>query len=211
MCRGHFHAPGALLPISQFYVHKSGYRKGKSFSRCKRCWVWQKDHPKRRPGYMHLVPVVRFQAIVTELRRRIGVTEAARRIGMSVEHLSEKRLAEKRFVRGSTYDAALKVLLEAREREEDDFDALAIKMANLDPRTAAAASILARSPRAKLEAEIERRRSVSPWYDPFTWEECQAAWKLGLAIPLDLVANEFWWPKGSPFPRFSEEFLGDEF
>lgn len=166
---------------------------------------------------MRTVPVDEFRPVIEELRRRIGPMEAARRIGMSVEHLSDTRLAEKSSVRGSTYDAAVAVLDEARANGEDGWDVIEVRSRNLIAR----GSEGYRLERAKFERECERRRTegklvkgVFGWMriiDHFEMADCQVYWRRGFQVPLDLVPIEYWHPPSMPFPRFSEEMLGDEF
>jgi hypothetical protein len=92
MCRGHFHAPGTLVPLSEFSIHKGKWQTGKPFAQCKACTNWRRTHPKGRDDWNTYVDVP--VDVVEELRRRIGPVEAARRAGLHVDALMPSRLAK---------------------------------------------------------------------------------------------------------------------
>lgn len=128
VCTGHY-CQGQRRPLTEFYVHKSGPRKGKPFSRCARCWNWQRDHPQR--SVRDRVPLDRFMPIYDELVRRIGQTQAARRIGVAVDTLSRRRLSGKESVEPGTFERAVAVLHEARVNGEDGWDTIQARISNL--------------------------------------------------------------------------------
>jgi hypothetical protein len=129
-CTGHY-CQGQRKPLTEFYVHKSGVRKGKPFSRCKRCWRWQVDHPQSQAR--ERVPMREFRAVYDELVRRIGQTNTAHRIGVAVDTISRRRLAEKDSVLPETHERALAVLAEAQRNGEDGWDGTAVRALNLRP------------------------------------------------------------------------------
>jgi hypothetical protein len=130
-CTGHY-CQGQRKPLTEFYVHKSGVRKGKPFSRCKRCWRWQVEHPQSQAR--ERVPMREFRAVRDELVRRIGQTNTARRIGVAVDTISRRRLAEKDSVLPETHERALEVLAEAQRNGEDGWDTTAaVRTLNLRP------------------------------------------------------------------------------
>jgi hypothetical protein len=198
-------------------------RKGKPFSRCKRCWRYQVTHPIKNPLHIERVPVKLYAHTVEELRRRIGQTEAARRMGTHPEHLGARRIAEKTTVTRRKYELAVKVLDDARAAGEDGFDMLAVKMANLIHQQRPGVPLDQRRRDywgPKFEAECERRRHVLvtgalgwPMYvrERFTMEECDEWYRRGFSVPLDLVPREYWWDDLSGLPRFGEEMLGKDF
>lgn len=202
-----------MLPISKFYVHKGGYRKGKPFSECKICWRHRSDSPAK--GNQQLVPMSDALPIFEELFRRIGQTAAARRIGVASDTISMRRLREKKSLRKSNYEAAVSVLEEARDKNEDGWDTTAARTSNL----------VAAGPRGR-ELELakhlrkmdERRNRIVRYMDVnikspelLTQTDINALKLRGLPIPLDLVPHEYWHPRHLPYPRFGEEMLGEDF
>jgi hypothetical protein len=128
VCTGHY-CKGKLRPLIEFYVHGSGIREGKPFSRCKRCWRWQVDHPK---GTLRdRVPMPTFMPVYDELVRRIGQTQAARRIGVAVDTISRRRLNGKESVELETFDKAVSVLEVARANGEDGWSTELARIGNL--------------------------------------------------------------------------------
>lgn len=70
---------GAWLPITDFWVHKTGERKGKPMSRCPACTRAQRG----RDPYSGLVPIHRVWFVFEELSFRLGKAETCRRLGTS--------------------------------------------------------------------------------------------------------------------------------
>jgi hypothetical protein len=148
-CNGH-HCQGQLRPLAEFYVHGSGVRKGRPFSRCKRCWNYQRTHAVVGPEWLDYVPMLDFRIVAVELIRRIGPTQAARRMGVNPIIFTPKRLALYESVRRRTYDSAVRVLADARAHGEDGWDALAVKTANLTDKRRVEAG--------RRSGEVRRRR-----------------------------------------------------
>lgn len=216
VCRGHF-CQGDKRPLTDFYIHKSGARKGRPFSQCIRCWHWQRAHPKNETGWVTMVPKRLAMPVFRELFRRLGPQETARRVGVAYNQLSPSRLRRKRSFRLQTYERAKDVLEKARQNGEDNWDVVAFKTSLLNPTVGGLARQKARR---QWEYDFEERRHVKirgplgfPLYvtNRYTWEEATKIWRSQVKIPLDLVPPEYWRAPGAEFHRFSEEMLGDDF
>lgn len=172
LCRGHFHAPGTLLPLDRFYVHRSGERQGKPFSECKQCWSYRRNRGGEGKG--EPVPIERFLPIVSELFQRIGQTNTARRIGVAVDTISRNRLSKKTSIRLSTFQAASKLLEEVRQSGENGWDTKKARISNFTAearKLAGQRAAQTRSRRAKArEWQIEMARDLglsdSAWARP---------------------------------------------
>lgn len=171
VCRGFYHAPGTLLPLSEFNTRKSGDRKGELYSLCRVCHKHRRKHPISSPGSAY-VPMSKFMEVYDELVRRIGQTNMAKRIGVAVDTLNRRRLATKTNVRVTTYETALAVLEDARSNGEDGWDADAVRVANLTPEIAWQKSAEVRRLRKKaendwqLEMAMDRGVSDRAWSYP---------------------------------------------
>jgi hypothetical protein len=208
MCRGFFHAPGTLVPLSEFSFHKRGTRVGKPFSQCRRCTNHRRQNPKGNTDWNSYVEVP--IEIVEELRRRIGPYEAARRAGLYIDVLLPGRVRRHRM-RQSTVDKLNAVLEEARVKGEDNFDPASVRLSQLIPggppgaREKATRAMVAMwehrmRERAKIARSKARRRLGSRF--EFTWKPVDET-------PPDPV----WWHHTGQewLPRWGEEMLGSDF
>ena len=81
LCNGPSHDEPTELPLSEFYVHKSGRRKGLPVSRCKRCINW--DKLKNHHANHGTVPSDEIQPFLREMVNRVGLYEASRLSGIA--------------------------------------------------------------------------------------------------------------------------------
>lgn len=126
LCTGPCHEEGGeLVPIEEFYFHKSGLRKGQPVSRCRRCINYNKVTGKGKKianqGETGLVSSQRYRWVFEEIIRRVGVEEAARLMQCSTSTLRAVRLMPHRLdrppqkhIQKHTAVRALRVLRELR-------------------------------------------------------------------------------------------------
>jgi hypothetical protein len=112
-CNGPLHN-GDYIPLKEFWVHKSGKRKGKPFSQCRHCENYQKFGDTAHG----LVPYSRVKFIFEELENRLGKAESLRRIGASYSFAYHHRYGYHKGVRVAIVIRAIKVLQECRENGE---------------------------------------------------------------------------------------------
>lgn len=105
ICRGPFHPPGgALVPISEFTVNKSGPREGKPLSRCKTC---------RSLAHSTTVPAYVFMPMLEKLVEHHTLTETAKITEIQIEYLKSlikgkrRRIYKKTFLNISRAHAAI--------------------------------------------------------------------------------------------------------
>lgn len=215
MCRGHFHAPGTKLPLSEFSVHRGTWQTGKPFAKCKRCTVWLKQHPKGDKDWNTYIPLERVMPIIEELSRRIGKGETARRAGLYIDVLTIGRLRKTKGMRKSTVDKLVRVLVQARQNGEDGFDRLAVSRSNLIPggppgaRQRATRAMVVKWERRRHRRERQRfRREIASGDNSFNNEQIMKMYPVDMTSP-----DNFWWHNTGQewLPRYGEEMLGSDF
>lgn len=116
LCNGPHHSPeGAFLPLRSFWIHKSGPRTGKPFSRCIECLKTEKGRDPLTSGYIRIAEV---WWVFLELRNRLGKAEALRRVGISTNFWMRAERGIYIHVRKATVKKALETLIEARANNE---------------------------------------------------------------------------------------------
>lgn len=111
-CNGPLHK-GSFVPLSYFYVFKSGKRKGKPFSRCKSCLAVGKFGD----AVHGLVPYSRVNFIFDELEARIGKAETCRSLGISQNFWMRRRNKTYKHIRKATVARAIHLLRVLRQKE----------------------------------------------------------------------------------------------
>lgn len=208
MCRGHFHAPGTLVPLTEFYVHKGTWRTGKPFAKCKTCTLWFRKHPIPEADKWHtILPLDEVRPLVDELHRRIGPTEAARRVGMHSDALMWHRLGRQDGMRLSTVEKLLRVLEGARKLGEDGYDFLERRTANLIAGRRAHVERMRQQQREELVKSRETKNGAWGLYLESIAKRSDEAYQ---AIPSPDPA--WWvWTGMEWLPRYGDEMLGDDF
>lgn len=112
-CNGPLHK-GKYIPLSEFWVHKTGVREGKPFSQCKHC----KNFRRYGDTEHGLIPYTRVKFIFDELHNRLGKAETARRLGTSLSFSYRHSHGQHKTVRMKTVANAIKVLKKARADRE---------------------------------------------------------------------------------------------
>lgn len=214
LCRGFFHAPGTMLPLSEFYTHKRGPRVGKPLSLCKRCKLHARKNPKGDNNWNAYVDIP--WDVIEELRRRIGPIEAARRAGLERDVLTPYRLERlSKGMRQTTADSLVRALDEARANGEDNHDPNEVRRAHLIPggppgaREAAVAAMQRKWKlwRALRAAEKRKRRKLTP-------EEMAMNRMLHMRQQVKPDNHDpYWWHHTGQewLPRWGEEMLGRDF
>jgi hypothetical protein len=110
-CRGRTHKDGAWLPITEFWMVKSGKGKGNPRSQCKDCEYALK-------GARQSIPYLKIRFAIEELVHRLGKMETCRRIGISQPHLRNLLRGKLDRVQYATAQNALKALAIARNNNE---------------------------------------------------------------------------------------------
>jgi len=96
LCRGQFHPPGgALVPITEFTVNKTGPREGKPLSRCKTC---------RSLANSTTIPADVFVPLLNKLLETKNISEVSKDTNLNVEYIKDltngkrKRIYKKTFL-----------------------------------------------------------------------------------------------------------------
>jgi hypothetical protein len=99
------------MPLTSFWMHKTGKREGKPFSQCIRC----ERLSRGRGSDSGLVSIDRVWFIFKELQYRIGKAETCRRLGLSFNfwYRMERRIYNN--IHRSTVKNAMFLLRELRE------------------------------------------------------------------------------------------------
>lgn len=109
-CNGPLHK-GEYIPLSEFWMHKAGKRKGKPFSQCKKCENFQKFGDTSHG----LVQYSRVKFIFDELQNRLGKMETCRRLDVSSNFFSRREIEPIQKIRIATVVKAMKLLIECRK------------------------------------------------------------------------------------------------
>jgi hypothetical protein len=112
-CNGPLHK-GKYVPLSEFWYHKSGKRKGKPFSQCIDCENFNKFGDTAHG----LVDYASVKFIFDELVYRIGKTETTRRIGVSANFFYRRQRDSHIRIRKATVARAMIELKKCRENQE---------------------------------------------------------------------------------------------
>lgn len=113
-CNGPLHIEGGeLLPLRLFWIHKSGVREGKLFSRCRDCS--RIDKGRTNSGYIHVDSV---RKIFDEIEARLGRAEAARRLNSDTKLYIRLNSGKKMYFEKATVQRAMILLRELRMKDE---------------------------------------------------------------------------------------------
>jgi hypothetical protein len=118
VCRGILHPNGAMLPLEDFNVYRSGPRTGKPIARCKACHLESERLRYRRKTGGGLVPLRKLLPFLIELVQRIGLLETSRRTGLGTTTISGILRQKNKYVRKQTFQKVAVVLHEARRTDE---------------------------------------------------------------------------------------------
>lgn len=107
-CNGPLHN-GELVPADQFWVSKSGRRKGRLYPRCRKCRAYAR-FGHTISGYVRITQV---EFIFIEMENRVGRTEATKLMGTSANFY--QRIENQVYVRKMTVRRAIEALRILRE------------------------------------------------------------------------------------------------